>query len=327
MRRFVALALGAVLAGSVLPVLAGGIGSPAQASPGQGLGWTYSESANGYYRPPADTTGGGGGGGGDGIPLERTDYGTPGEWLNCPENDETYACEGDPGAEITGILCGGDGTGPRGLPEYPWIYYQRTIGDDGEPTRWVGKEADCSEPDDDNFVPMEEISYTVNYEVFEPLGDPEIRIHPANNKTLVGLPTVVSTDHPNGLPNCPSGDACLVSMDEASAEVRIPIDIERPGENLQGEIEATASFLWDFNGEGSATGRGRQYEQGVNPIDNPGYYTAGEFQTRGEKTISVTATWEGTVTVELLAPEEIVPIDITNEDTVTVVNSKALLRQ
>lgn len=321
MRRFVALALGAVLAGSLLPVLAGGVGSPAQALPGQGIGWQYSESANGYYRTPQDgNSGGGGGGGGDAIPLEFTDYGTPGEWLNCPGDDETFACENDPGAEITGILCGGDGTGPRGLPEYPWIRYERTL-EGGEPTRWVGKEADCSEPDDNNFVAMEEISYTVDYEVFQPLGDPEIRINPANNRTLVGLPTVVSTDHPAGL----QPPAELLSMDDQSARVRIPISIERPGEDLTGEIIADASFVWDFNGEGSATGRGRPYDEAVSPLDNPEYYTAGSFDTTGTKTISVTATWTGTVTVDMLQPEQIEPIQIQSSEDIEVVQGDSVL--
>lgn len=325
MKRFVALALGAALTGSALPVIVGGVGSPAEASPGQGIGWQYSESANGYYRPPQDDSGGGGGGGGGGIPLVFTDYGTPGEWLECPSDDETFACENDPGAEITGILCGGDGVGPRGLPEYPWIRYERTL-ENGEPTRWVGKEADCSEPGEDDFVPMEEISYTVDYEVFQPLGDPQIRMHPQNGKTLVGLPTVVSTDHPAGL----EPPAELLSMDADSASVRIPIHIDRPGGGLDGEILADASFAWEFrneNGsvEGTAAGRGQPYDESVNPIDNPGYYTAGEFDTAGEKTIAVTATWAGTVTVESLAPEEIVPIDIPASRTVEVVDSQSVL--
>ena len=318
MRRLALLASGVLMLSGLLIFSPAGV-TPAEAGPQDGIGWQYSESANGFYRQP---TGDAPGGGGDGGPATvRVEWGsTPGGELQCPEANPAYACEGDPGAFITGILCGAE-TGPRGLPSFPWIRYERDIGAGGEPGLWIGREADCDEPNEDDFVPMQEISYEVNYRVFQPLGEPELALNP-NPKGLVNLPVIVSTDYPEGL----GPPAELLSLDPV--RVRIPIHIDRPGGGLDGEILAGANFTWTFQGGGVVSGpdqRGKPYTRAVDPTRDGGYYVTNTFGTTGTKNVHLNVEWTGTVTVDLLEPEQIDPVDIDADATVNVVQSDPVL--
>src|SRR5690606_27689639 len=147
---------------------------------GSGIEWQYSETANGFYRnPPARRTGGGGGG----IPTVLTITGPVGEWLRCDQSDPAFLCsevdgpeDTDTQAGIMGILCP-EGPGENGRPMYSWIRFTREI-ENGEPTQWYGDEADCSEIGDEDFIPMEEFSYTVDCNLFQPLGKPAIARNP-----------------------------------------------------------------------------------------------------------------------------------------------------
>ena len=71
MRRLALVVLTSSLLSAVLVVGSAGksqaFADGPQGGGGTGIGWQYSESANGYYRPPQSSGGGGGGGGpGDG---------------------------------------------------------------------------------------------------------------------------------------------------------------------------------------------------------------------------------------------------------------------
>jgi hypothetical protein len=322
MRRLAFVALGSFLLGALLVVSPAGI-TPAyadgpQGGGGPGIGWQYSESANGYYRPPQSTGGGGGGGGGPATVM--TEWGsTPGGDLDCPGADPAYACEGDPGAYITGISCGA-ATGPRGLPSYPWIRYERTI-TGGEPGLWIGREADCDEPDEDNFIPMQEISWEVNYQVFQELNAPGITISP-NARTLVNLPTIVWTDYPAGI----GPPATVVANDPPT--ITVPIHIDRPNGGLDGEIRASGELLWTFEDGGEASGRGTPFVHGRLPENNPGYYVTNVFERAGTKTVTLNVRWTGTVTVPPLAPEDIIPVELppVSED-VEVLESSPVLKR
>ena len=279
-----------------------------------GISWQYSKTATAYWREPHSRESSGDGGGPATVYMQ---YGPAGRWLECPKYDDAFAC-GEDGGGLTTLLCGSEEVGPNGLPEFAWIRYEREIRPNGEPTKWVGEDGGCSEPSEDDFVSMEEISTEIDYSVFQPLGDPDVSVHPGG-RTLVNLPTIVSTSYPEGV----GAPAELLSLEEA--RVRIPIDIEKPGENLTGEIIAQADFVWRFEGAGTATGRGRPYVEGKTPQNSPGYYTTGTFTDTGSRSISLTATWTGEVTVETLAPEEIEPVVRESTVELEVVESRARL--
>jgi hypothetical protein len=282
---------------------------------GPGIGWQYSETAHSYWRPPAGTPTPGNDGP-SGPPLVYTQTNGTNE-VQCPDGDPAFACDGPP-AYITGMLCGSALRGPRGLPLFAWIRYERTIGPNGQPTLWVGREAGCDEPGEDDVVPMQEISDTINAEVFQPVGEPKFEIWPRNNKTLVGLPTVLATEYPEGDSPIPAN--LLVSVDPT--KVRIPIHIPRPGGGLDGFVEATATYNWKWNG-GSAVGRGKPYVAGTDPAT--GGYTTAKFQHIGTQRITLTATWEGQALVAGLDPEDIVPVEISSFQDLQVQQAKSVI--
>jgi hypothetical protein len=296
-------------------LLAVGLVAPAHAGPQDGIGWQYSESANGYWRPP-QATGAPPTGGSSGPATVFVQRSNTNELL-CPEGNPDFACDGPP-AYITGIICGANLRGPRGLPLFAWIRWEREIVD-GEPGPWIGREADCEEPGDDDFIPMEEISWEVNYQVFQQLNAPDIQISP-NARTLINLPTIVSTNYPAGI----GPPATVLSQDPP--RISIPIHIDRPDGGLDGQITAEADLTWTFEDGGTATGRGRPYVSGRLPEKNPGLYVTNTFERPGQKTVTLDVSWTGDVTVPPLAPEQIVPVDLpaVTEDVEVLENSPVL---
>lgn len=283
-----------MLAGSLAVILGA---TPASAGPQNGISWQYSESANGYWRPPhGDSRPPGGNNGPARVWVQRSSTNE----LHCPADDPAFACSGDE-TYITGIICGTALRGPRGLPLFAWIRWERDIVD-GTPGLWVGAEAGCDEPGEENFIPMEEISWEVNYQVFQHLPEPSVSIAP-NARTLVNLPTIVWTDYPRGIdPNI------VVSDDPPTIEIDIHID--RPNGGLDGRIRASAELTWQFDGGATAEGRGRPFLRGILPEDRPGYYVTNVFRTAGDKTVTLNTRWTGEVTVDLLGTEEIVPVSL-----------------
>lgn len=335
MKRHALLALAALMAGGLL--VAGPAGQePAFAGPqgggpngGSGIEWQYSESGNGFYRdPPSRETGGGGDGG---PPTVLTITGPVGEWLRCDQSDPAFLCSEYEGprdteteAGIMGILCP-EGPGDNGRPMYSWIRFTREI-EDGEPTQWYGDEADCSEISDDDFIPIEEFSYTVDCNLFQPLGEPAIARNP-QTKTFVNWPTIVSTDYPSNLDSYTASGDCrndidqpnVVTRGQDSVTLEIPIHINRPRGGLDGTVTAEAVYAWTFHdGENTASksGRGRPYAEGRYPEDNPGYYITHKFANAGRQEITLTVSWTGSVTVTApgIPPqtEEIDPVDVSN---------------
>ncbi len=318
MRRLALVVLTSSLLSAVLVVGSAGksqaFADGPQGGGGTGIGWQYSESANGYYRPPQSS---GGGGGGGGPATVMTVWGTvPGGDLTCPDADPAYDCS----TGTVGMYCG-SAVGPRGLPRYPWIRYERTIGAGGNPGRWRGVDAACDEPGQDDFIPMQEISWEVNYQVFQELNAPGITISP-NARTLVNLPTIVWTDYPAGI----GPPATVVANDPPT--ITVPIHIDRPNGGLDGEIRASGELRWTFEDGGTASGRGTPFVEGRLPEDNPGYYVTNTFSRAGSKTVTLNVRWTGTVTVPPLAPENIIPVDLppVSED-VAVLESKPVLKR
>lgn len=294
MRRRVAITLTATV---VCLSVGSALAPSANARPRNQISWQYSESANGYYREPSGRESGG-----DGGPATvRYVYGAYNDWAECPAADPAFNCD----AGVTGMKCAIDSVGPRGLPRFPWIRYERTIQPDGTPTLWVGVDAACSEPSEDDFVPMEEISTQLNYEVIQDLAEPQVDLFPAVT-TIVKLPTIVSTDYPENI-----GPPATV-LDNDPPTIEVPIDIPRPGGGLTGRIHAIAKLEWTFEDGGSAEGRGKPYKSGITPKSNPnyGYVTATFVKAGNKKSITLNVQWTGTVTVETLDPENIVPVDL-----------------
>ena len=292
-----------VLAGALISTQATAV--PAYAGPElPGIGWQYSEEGKGYYREPQSGESGGGGGG---PALTMTEVGIP-----------SQVCVDAPNRQCNGFhsLTCGLGIGPNNRPWYAHLNYRRT--DAGAP--WVYESNDCIEVTDEDWISLEEISYRVDFEVFQPLGEPNLDLSPAP-KGLVNLPVVVSTDYPEGL----TGPAQIISLDPV--RVRIPIHIDRPRGGLDGEILADGSYTWQFEGGGTAVGRGKPYTRSVDPTRDGGYYVSEIFRTTGPKNVHLEVQWTGTVTVAGLAPEPIEPVDIDADATVNVVESRPVLKR
>lgn len=296
---------GGVLTGAVLLVAA--VASPAAAwGPGDssGIGWQYSEEGSAYYRQPQ---GGESSPGEGGIATSWLLIGERGETLQCedPADPEARDCAPEDGESSISRWCSETDT-DTGKPRYPAYQYTRDIRPNGEPEPWVLDEPAgfewCIVPDEDDWVPIEEITEDIEYEVFQPLGDPAIQINPGD-EAVVNLPTVVSTDYPGDFP----GPGEIVSMDPLV--VRIPVDIEKPGENLTGEILAEGEFTWTFEDGGTATGRGKPYDPAIDPRDDGGYYVSNVFYEPGQRTVALDVRFTGEVTVEGLDPEPIEPVD------------------
>src|SRR5690606_13615013 len=169
---------------------------------------------------------------------------------------------------------------------------------------------DCVPVGDDDWVSSEEISKAaVDYKVFQQLGEPDIRLAPGA-RGYVNLPVVVSADY---LAGDLEGPGEIVSRDPL--RVRVPIEVERPGENLTGEITATAKFSWTFKGgePSSGSGQGKPYTSSVDPVHESGYYVKTTYHTKGAKQIQLNVRWTGEVQVDGLDPEPIPPIEIPAE--------------
>lgn len=108
-------------------------------------------------------------------------------------------------------------------------------------------------------------------------------------RTLVNYPTIVSTRDPG----------------------EVTFAIAQP---LPGVVQVRPTFSWSFIGpdtSASAVGAGRPYD-GTSPRTAPaGYYLTALFPHSGTATVTLTATWTGTVTVADLDPVELDPLVFT----------------
>ena len=102
---------------------------------------------------------------------------------------------------------------------------------------------------------MQEISWEVNYQVFQELNAPGITISP-NARTLVNLPTIVWTDYPAGI----GPPATVVANDPPT--ITVPIHIDRPNGGLDGEIRASGELRWTFEDGGTASGGAHRSSRG-----------------------------------------------------------------
>ena len=320
MRRLALVVLTSSLLSAVLVVGSAGksqaFADGPQGGGGTGIGWQYSESANGYYRPPQSSGG----------RRRRWRSRDGDDRLGDGARRRPDVSGRRPGVRLRGYrdrwhVLRIRGHGPRGLPRYPWIRYERTIGAGGNPAGGAVSTLTCDEPGQDDFIPMQEISWEVNYQVFQELNAPGITISP-NARTLVNLPTIVWTDYPAGI----GPPATVVANDPPT--ITVPIHIDRPNGGLDGEIRASGELRWTFEDGGTASGRGTPFVEGRLPEDNPGYYVTNTFSRAGSKTVTLNVRWTGTVTVPPLAPENIIPVDLppVSED-VAVLESKPVLKR
>lgn len=331
--RIVRFALAATAALALVSTSYVGLATPAHALPsGPGIGWQYSSTANGYWRPPQPTSPGGGSGGPATVWIQRN--GT--NEVHCDENDPAFWCLGGEGVpdnptEIMGILCGSALRGPRGLPLFGWIRWERAILPDGTPDRWIGKDAGCDEPGEEDFVPMERITEIATADVFHGLNLPLFVLKPAP-QGLVNLPVIVSTTYPDPADNT---IAPVYIPGSNPVQIRIPVVVEKPGPDFVGEITAQAgNYVWTFNDGGepvaevSGRGPGRTYTPGVDPRTNPNYYVSHTYREPGVgKTVTLTVTWTGRVRVPGVNVDEAIdPVSITNTSIeFSVVEAKPVL--
>lgn len=317
-RTLVALAGGVLVSGLLLFAPQGA--PPAHAEPpppgGDGFQWNYSEEASGFYQPPSDSTTGGGG---------EPD---PNDWITLVEHDAPkYDCnEHHPG--VPGCEPGNVYTGCPHEPEYygfrapvfaQYTYrYQYKHRDDESEWQIVetdGYRGECVETPE--FVPDEEIRAEFRHELVRHVSEPELQNQPAT--AIVNLPTVVWATAEQG-----------TLEEEFRDSVTIPPspDTGRTQE-MTGFIEAEADYRWTFDG-GSPTNTGnhqlgREYNPGVDPRQPNDYYISGVFDTTGEHEIALNVHWEGTITVDPLGPEELLPVNFEDTETVTVQQGKQVL--
>jgi hypothetical protein len=319
---------------SVAALVQLGTAEPASALPGEGtVEWHYSSEANGYWRPPRPTSPGGGGGGGPAtvwVQRNGTNY------VACDPADPAFWCsqgEGpDDPTEITGMWCGTALRGPRGLPLFAWIRWERAIKPDGTPDKWIGKDADCDEPGDNDFVPMEEIRETARADVIEDILPPTLAFKP-DPAGLVNLPVIVSTDYP--AEDDPTIAAYKVPGSNP-VQLRIPVTVDKnPGPDFQGEITAVlGDYVWRFRDQHGAVvrtisgrGPGRTYDPAVDPRKNPSYYISHTYnEVSHGNTVSLSTNWTGEVHVPGIADEPIRPIAVdATSPAFSVVQAKAVL--
>ncbi len=284
--RGVTLAVTLVVACTTWLAMAG----PASADANSGtVGWKYSEAGHGFYQEPRT---------GHPIgsdPVRIREWGPIGEYV-CPVNRP--GCKG-----FVSIGCGYFGLPPDGPPTYGYADWQFARADAADETKWELVDTDCAPTPE--FVPLAEIAYQFQYEIERRLPKPDVDLRP-QPRTLVNLPTVVSTDYPS--------DKTFAITVPPSAGRTIP---------LTGTINAHADFTWTFEDGGTASGKGRPYD-GTDPSAHPGYYLTNTFHTVGQHTVTLTVTWTGTITVAGLAPETFDPVTFTADATVDVIDSHAV---
>ncbi|MBM7785810.1 hypothetical protein [Tenggerimyces flavus] len=324
--RVARILIAAVAALSVVALSQAGLAEPAEAAPtGPGISWQYSSEANAYWRAPEDTPAPGN----DGPLLAWTQYSSQKD-LTCPDGNPDYACAGPP-AEIVGIYCS-DLPGPTGLPTFAWIRWERTPEPDGTMGPWIGKDADCDEPGDDDVITMDEIHQQVlSANVFQELPRPVPEIKP-DPQGLVNLPVIVSTDYPD--PTDPLIADDVVQTDPVIVEIEVRVEGGR--EPFIGTIRAWLDdYVWTFvNGRGetveviSGRGPGNTYDRNIDPRTNPGHYISHTFREAitGNR-VFLNASWVGEIHVEGIGVDEpMTPVPINGESAeFSIVESEPVL--
>lgn len=321
MRR--TLAIGGLLAlAAPLLVLAPSALEPAYAYPPSGIGWNYHEESRSYYQNPASEEVPG--------PSQRpTRYVDWGEGdmahYECPAtpyDGSPFDCSGE--NDPTGDFCNSL-PGENGRPVAPRVIFEREFDNPEQtgnppwrplpPADWDGEHfvESCHELPEDHVVTQEEIE-EVNYEIFQDLTGLEIDVHPdENNRTLVNLSTIVSTQYPENVNQIPEVEE-LDADRQPKPYIRISGHVDGKIQPFEYTIEAEADINWTFESgdPGTAQGRGHPYN-GTLPENAPaGYYVTTQFRSAGTRTITLGAVWTGTVTVDApgQGPEEMAPVEI-----------------
>jgi hypothetical protein len=290
--------VGIALTGMTL-VVSGMLAPAASADiPRDSVGWQYSESGRGYYQPPQ----------GDPAPPQPP---APEDWvqqvlINQPEWD--CQAEGIADCDPDYLWCNPDMTPMIREPVYvrSVVRYQWMNRDDRR--AWQGT-ADCYPTPE--WVPIERISYDFKYEIRRRLPAPRIELRP-NPETIVNLPTIVSTPDPG----------------PQDFEIVVPPSQGRTFP-LLGQIHAEPEYTWTFLDGGAtrtAKGAGREFD-GTLPEDRPGYYVTNTYSSVGKKVVQLQVRWTGTVTVDTLPPEPIVPVVFDATTEITVVQGQPVLKR
>jgi hypothetical protein len=312
MRRI--LAIGGLLAlAAPLLVLVPSTVEPAYAFPPTGgIGWKYHEGSRSYYQDPPSAPGEAGP---SQRPTRYVDWGS-GDMAQyeCPTeyDGSPFECAGnenDPTNDFCNSL-----PGENGRPVAPRVIFERVFDNPAQtgnppweplpPADWDGEHfvESCHELPEEYVVTQEEIQ-EVNFEVFQQLTGLEIDVYPARpdgqNRTLVNLSTIVSTRYPANVGNL--GDDVIEFNPEADPpNITIEGQVDGKVEPFIYTIRADAAINWTFEGGNpqTAEGRGRAFD-GTLPEDAPaGHYVTAQFQRAGTYSISLGATWTGTVTVD-----------------------------
>jgi hypothetical protein len=121
---------------------------------------------------------------------------------------------------------------------------------------------------------MADVVAAVREELVKEVGRPRITVQPPGGRVLVNLPVLFS----------------------APAQHRTRLTITQP---LPGNITADPGYAWDL-GEGQrGSGAGHRYAAGQDPQDpsSDGYYVKATYHQVGPHEVTLTLTWEATVTI------------------------------
>lgn len=174
---------------------------------------------------------------------------------------------------------------------------------------------ECVPIPDEDWVDIEVVAEEIDWQVIEPLGEPNLTLSP-QPLGYVNLPFVVSTDYPEDLPNQPGSRVIIESLDPV--RIRVPFEIVRANFTVSGDIVADADFTWSFQDGGTAKGRGRPYEPGTDPRDHGGYYVTNTFEEPGVKTVNLDVLWTGTAFVDGVDPQEVGEVELNASEQVEI---------
>jgi hypothetical protein len=138
-------------------------------------------------------------------------------------------------------------------------------------------------------------------------------IEPEFRQALVEQPVITLNPSPRALVHLPV-IASVQPLQPVGFSVTNPVP---------GEVAGTPSYVWDFGEGATFRGPGRAYD-GTLPSQQPDYYIAHTYHTRGAKTVTLTVHWQGVFTVAgIEIPLE--PIELSYANPVEIVEARSRL--
>lgn len=185
----------------------------------------------------------------------------------------------------------------NGQEGIPLNVYRRAFGTSAPFEYW--KEV-CVDPQDG--VSRDEIEQGVYEYVRENVELPKANIQPPGGEVLVNMPVIAWS----------------------AKQQPLDFDFEQP---VSGSVHAEPTWKWDFDDGAPVDGHGREYD-GTDPKTNPDYYVQHTYDKTSKRTVTVTNTWDATLTIQGLdgpVQFELDPLELTDTADLAVLESRAVL--